>query len=222
MDETVINVSFCAAHRKTGIDNLPGQLHAEWLEKCVDHLIDTTGLPVVVSITCWPGLCNVETSESSKERDVMWRIYAKTRFMTMPHDTGHQLGAAWNIRQGIEFANKLGYKYMIQTAEDCVPKPGSIPKIIKLLEEGHDYVGRRGSGDPNTEVNSEFFGCRVDALFGPFDPSLLGWGGKLELYFCDLFRGKRCFFYGPDEYPYDTSHYYDQWQEMLRRAEEKK
>ncbi len=211
----VINVSYCAAHRKTHVPPLHGQLHAEWLEKCVDNLLKT-GLPVVVSMTGWPGLLNVNVSPDNLERDVMWRVYAKTRFVTVKQDMPHQLGAAWNIRQGLEFAAKMGYDYMIHTAEDVVPHPGKIQEMVGHLERGVHYVCSDWSSDRADELNTEFFGCRVHPLVNDFNPYLLG-GGLVERYLYDLLRGKRLHLY--KQRPYDTSHDYDQWLAMLSRVE---
>lgn len=215
MNDVLVNVSYCQAHRKHmagAVAELPGQLHAEWLEKCVNHLL-ASGLPVIVSATGWPGLCNVEISPLSVERVVLWRVFNKVRFMTMP-DAGHQLGAAWNVRQGLEFALTNHYPYMIHTAEDVVVTHKALHDIADALRRGSEYVG--GDWTPGLEeLNTQHFGCKVEPLMHRLDPARLAGGGQLEKYFYDLLRDRPKLLWEGDR-PYGTTHYYDEWLAGMR------
>lgn len=215
MSEALVNVSYCQSHRKHGTPDLPGQLHAEWLEQCVNHLLDS-GLPVIVSATCWPGLCNVEMSPASVERRVLWRVFNKVRFLTMP-DAGHQVGAAWNVRQGVEFALENGYRHMVHTAEDIVVTHEIVREVIDLLRGGFDYVGSDWSPG-RQELNTQFFGCAVDALRG-FNPSSQFRDNMLECCLYDLLAGAKKYLWPRNRPLYFHTHDYGDWSEALRKVQ---
>lgn len=197
MSGACINVAYSMNHRKGGDHDdgrLSGQVHAEWLEATVCHLLDTVGLPVFVSITGFPGWPEVPVRPGYYERDVLWRVFIrpKIHFVTMNDQPGHQQGAAWCIRLGLEAASKFQYDYMIHTAEDVLPEPREIHGMIGALDAlGADYVGRKWSDDGYTELNSQFFGCRVQALVGTFDSPAVGGVKCLEKYLGDRLQGKR-------------------------------
>lgn len=191
----VFNVSFCCDHYKGGdrINQLPGQEHAEWLEEQIDLLQRICAHPILVSMTGFRGWPEVETSQSNRERDVLWRIFARpnVRLVTMAANPGHQAGAAWCIRLGLEAAGKLDYDCLIHTAEDVVPNQGAFERMKSLLEKGYEYVGERW-GVNQDEANAQFFGCRVPRLAGLFDPGKLGEYGHIERYLRSLLLDGMC------------------------------
>ncbi len=215
----VISVSACWTHVKGGNDAscpvLPGDIHAEWLEKCVRHLRRSTQLPVVVTLTGFPGLCHVPPG---RERDALWRTFVRSRFVSSPYDLPHQKGAAITIRQALEFARHMRYDYLIHTAEDVVPRHDSIPYMLERLDEGWDYVGEVW-GENDDQLESRFFACRVNALLQNFNPlALLDVGGTpIERYLANILAMKRvCREKRQNGASYHHSHDPDEWRRLLK------
>src|SRR6185312_4318638 len=125
MPNTVVNISFCGDHYKggDGINRQHGQQHWEWLEECILLVEKLCSWPIFCSITGYRGFEQVEQSAGNSERDVLWRIFARprVRLVTMAANPGHQVGAGWCIRLGLEAAAKTGYEFMVHMAEDIVP-----------------------------------------------------------------------------------------------------
>jgi hypothetical protein len=224
MPRAVVNVSYCAAHRKSPQPNIPGTiapaLHAAWLEECVDHWL-TLGYPVTVSAVCWP-LC-ISSIACPQERAITWRIFAKARFLTLTHDSEHQLGASWALRLGLDFALNLQYDYLIHTAEDVVPCRGMAANMLAKLDAGLDYAGS-GWTPGRREVNAQFFGCRASAC-AAFEPNVYRVGKPIEEHLFDVLEGKKLFFYYPDAWGpnrlaefYETTHDYDEWKKLLDKV----
>jgi hypothetical protein len=227
MNDVIVNVSYCQSHRKRPRDErLDGLLHALWLEECVGYL-RAFGLSAVVSVTCWPGLCAVK----SDERAVLWRVLDLAQMMTMP-ELGHQEGAAWNICQGLEFAHKWNFRYMIHTAEDVVVSHETLRQVIDLLHQGCVYVGSDWDGvvheRPVHGLNSQFFGCDVSRLYGSFDPKwlsstkeeMLRDGGTLEEVLRKAVGDGRTYLFpveGERHGPYEHTHDCHQWRLLMRR-----
>lgn len=223
MSDLVVNVSYCQAHRKRPRDErLDGTLHALWLEQCVDHLL-ASGVPVAVSVTCWPG----EGTINNDEADVLRRVGRKAGFSTMP-EASHQKGAAWNIRQGLVYARRRGHKYMIHTAEDVVVTHGALSHVAGLLREGHAYVGSAWDGvvheRPVHGLNSQFFGCDADYLHGRFDPKAMD-AGTLEEYLLGAVGNAHSYLFpvegtpGRETHgPYAHTHDYEEWLTLMRQA----
>lgn len=227
MNDVLINVSYCQSHRKRPRDErLDGVLHALWLEECVRHL-RTLSFSVVVSATCWPGLCAIEP----EERAVLWRVLDLAPMMTMP-ELGHQDGAAWNICQGLEFAHMQRFRYMIHTAEDIVVSGDVLRQVVDLLHEGYAYVGSGRDGivheRPIHGLNSQFFGCEVSRLYGSFDPKWLGNtkkemlrdGGTLEEVLKKAVGDDEAYLFpveGERHDHYGHTHDYRQWRLLMER-----
>ncbi len=216
----LINISYCGHHYKGGgpndaaYDRIHGQAHAEWLEEAVtlwknsidDPIICHYFPKVIVSATGFPGICHVEVSPGNLERDVMWRIFGRVPIVGMPQNPSHQEGAAWCIRQGLEYAGKLGYDYMIHTAEDIMPHRGTLTKLAGMLDEGYEYVGERWG---TSDLNTQFFACRVQSLVGIWDPGqVMPSAGYVERYMAHCCVGKSLGLIGRI---YDHTHDFSEW-----------
>jgi hypothetical protein len=214
----VVNIGYCQEHFKGGdrINQMHGQLHAEWLEQCVLMWEELCDCPVFVSMTGFTGWPEVENSATSNERDVLWRIFGRprVRFVTMAANPGHQVGAAWCIRLGLEAAGKLGYAYMIHTAEDVVPSRDALLVIRQWLEvNGSSYVGEHwGVDEGRDECSSQFFGCDVGKLCGPFDPPAVSGHGHLEAYLRHLLPTGCAWVRAM----YRSTHDFSEWQKWRR------
>ncbi len=227
MNDVIVNVSYCQSHRKRPRDErLNGFRHALWLEECVGHL-RLLGFSAVASVTGWPGLCAVEPGE----RAVLWRVLNLAPMMTMP-ELGHQEGAAWNICQGLEFAHRRGFRYMIHTAEDVVVSGEALRQVVGLLRQGRVYVGSDWDGvvheRPVHGLNSQFFGCDVAHLYGSFDPRWLGDskekmlrdGGTLEEVLRKVVGDGEVHLFpveGERHGPYEHTHDYRRWRMLMHR-----
>lgn len=192
----VINIGFCADHYKggDGRDRQHGQTHWEWLEQAIELLFDITmlELPIFVSITGFRGFESVLAAPGNQERDVLWRIFSRpyVRLITMADNPGHQVGAAWCIRLGLEAAHKLHYDYMIQTAEDVVPTRGAIEQMIGQLQRGAEFISEEW-GEAHEDCSAQFFACRTRFLGAKFDPCAVNAHGHIERYLRVLLEGKR-------------------------------
>ncbi len=182
----LVSISFCAQHNK-GAEPwcgearwVHGQHHAEWLEECIDWW-GKFSLDVIVSATAFPGILNVNQSHGNCERDVWWRIFDKARIVSDPNNPGHQVGASLTIRMGLEAAGKLGYPYLIHTAEDVLPNDGVVEEMLDALESGDAYAGEQWGQRPD-ELNSQFFGCYVEALVPRWDHGRVHDHRNLESY----------------------------------------
>ncbi len=219
--KVVVNIAYCQQHHKggDGIGTLPGVLHAEWLEKAVEfYNAWAFGQPpplnadVFVSITGFPGWTEVE---AGRERDALWRTFKHARFVTMGPNPGHQVGAAWCARLGLEAAGKLGYDALIHTAEDVVPEPGSLREMVEALADA-DYAGEAWGPEQN-ELNTQFFGARVPYLAGVFDPTKIPEHGHIERYMAWLLRDRPVC---RKRFPYAHTHDFADWTRRVaaRRA----
>ena len=214
----VVNIAFCADHRK-GSDHGPrlGEAeHWEWLERCCRRWIredfgDATGALVVASATGYRGPLHVG---AGRARDALWRVIG----MDVPvlgdaTNPGHQVGAGLTVRLGLEFAGKLGYPYLIHTAEDVLPRPGVVVAMLRSLEAGDEYAGDHwAAGTPAEGLNAQFFACRVPHLAGVFDPGAIPAAGHIEGYLLSLLRGRRLSLWqgGPGE-RYRHTHSAEEW-----------
>ena len=209
----IINVSYCNHHYKGG-DFLAwgdGAEHAEWLEQCVRHLALSSPLPVMVSMTGFLGWPEVP---AGRERDALWRANKMARFVTMAANPGHQVGASWCIRLGLEAAGKLGYDCLVHTAEDVVPHKGVIEQMLHDLEEGAEYAGARW-GIHQDEANAQFFACRVPYLAGIWDPTAIPRHDHIERYLMDLLEGKKICWTGTW---YRHTHDFSQWRQWAEEV----
>ncbi len=216
MSDVVINVSYCAAHKKSTGPDIPGHLHAQWLLDCVLYLKKLTGWPVIVSMTGWAGMLNCPTAQGHPEREIMWKVWQEARLLGIPENPGHQVGAGMCLRMGLEAAAYTGVPYLLHTAEDVLPKKEACQFMVDKLREGYDYVGHRC--DASDELNSRFFACRVNAIAGVFNPSILGLDVWFERCLSNLFRGmKIC----DERCQYGVTYYdgqLEQWYTLLQEA----
>lgn len=219
MSKTLVSVSFCASHWK-GADpgtngiRLPGVQHAEWLEDAV-CLYLKEGWSTIVAATDWKGILEVETRPGNEERDVLWRILARSvPIVGTVANPGHQVGAALAIRLGLECAARCGYDFLIHTAEDVLPRPGAVRRMVAALEAGDVYVSEPWGAAG--QLNSQFFGVRASVLAGPWDACLVPRYGCIERYLGALLDNQpRMFIPGI----YRSTHDREEW---LRWREEQK
>lgn len=172
--------------------------------------------PILVSMTGWPGMMYVESSPTNLERDWYWRTFALARMVGISDNPGHQQGAGWCIRQGVEAAHYMGCKYMIHTAEDVIFNKMPDGKyagayLVDQLRAGHDYAGMVW-GYHDEHLNSQVFACRVDALVSVYDPRVLNGEQHTEWYLHSIMSSKRMWT-GPPLY-YHT-HNYEEWKKYL-------
>lgn len=200
--KVAISISYCQSHAKGGnppdCSFIPGHLHARMLSRTVDYLRNQSLTfsaddrfsvqQIIICATAFPGITHIHTSPDAPEREYLWDVFRKTRFVTMADNPGHQGGAQWAIRMGIEAASKLGCDFLIHTAEDILPYPGALKEMLrKLIEEEADYVGELW-GVNKDELNAQFFGCRLSWFASAFDGG--GMNGRwTEKYMADLVRG---------------------------------
>lgn len=147
MSDTLINITCCYAPIQgspKSRDRLSGADSAEWLERCVRHYRGRYDLPVAVSISAFPGIA---LTEGGRERDAYYRIFDLARFLAVPVNPSHQLGASLTMKMGMEYAGAAGFTYLIHTAEDIIPRPGSLEAKVKAIHDGYDFVG--GIGELN-------------------------------------------------------------------------
>jgi hypothetical protein len=198
-NKPLVSVSWCAGHFK-GRDpheapRMRGVEHAEWLEDAVAGLYFTAGYDVIVACTHWNGIIDVENTGDSPERDVLWRLLRRRiPIIGTTANPNHQVGAALCIRLGLEYASHCGYEYLIHTAEDVLPHPGSIEGMCDALVKGAEYVGEQW-GHGNDQLNAQFFACRVATLVGPWDACCVTGHGCIERYLAVLIgdRPKKLF-----------------------------
>jgi hypothetical protein len=147
MNDTLLCITCCCnpvAGSPKSRDHLSGADAAEWLEKAVDHYAHRYSLPIAVAISAFPGLA---LTSGGRERDAYYRIFDKVKLLSTHSNPSHQLGAALTMKMGMEYAGHAGYKYLVQTAEDIIPRPGSVEAKIEAIRQGYDFVG--GIGDLN-------------------------------------------------------------------------
>jgi hypothetical protein len=216
-----VNLAHCAEHYRggDGINRLHGAAHAEWLARAVTvyrglmarELESWYQTDLFVAVTGWPGWPDVEVSPGNPERDWYWQALGRSRFVTMNHNPGHQQGAAWCIRLGLEAAGKLGYDFLVHAAEDVLPFAGTLPRLAQLLAEGYDYAGQSWNSE---ELSSQFFACRVPWLAGLFDPGQVGPGNHIERYLGRLHQG-RAVCRLPEHSLYRHTHDWDEYRRWL-------
>ncbi len=213
----LVSISYCAMHGK-GRDpdvapRLHGETHARWLLDAVNYYL--IAFPyIVVSATAWPGILNVENSTSSCERDVMWEVARRAVILGVPDNPGHAVGAALCIRQGLEAAGKWGYDCLLHTAEDIVPGPLVVARMVAAIEGGAEYVGGRW-GVAQDELNTQFFACRPGWLCSQWDSCRVPSYGTIERYMATLLEGKPKHLL--DEGYYLHTHDYETWQLWINK-----
>jgi hypothetical protein len=216
MPRVIVNISFCCEHRKGGdlVHPMNGQEHAEWLDDCCVWWLKHTPWPLFVSMTGFRGWPEVPNAPGYFERDVLWRCFGRerVRFVPMAANPGHQVGAAWCIRLGLEAAGKLGYDYLIHTAEDVLPYKWAPRELIGLLNQTEaEFVDERW-GVNRDECNAQFFACRVPYLAGVFDPTAIPRHDHLEAYLRDILKDKKIAHCEPS---YRTTHDFAEWKRWV-------
>ncbi len=208
-----VNVAWCGEHRKGNENNHPCDPagHAEWLLECVRDLVAVQCHRVVVSMTGFPGMVRVP---AGRERDALWQVSRYATLVGVADNPGHQAGAAWCIRQGLEFGGKLGFDYMVHTAEDIVLKKDDVRWVVERLRDGADYVGAAW-GPGRDELSSQFFGCRVPHLAAVFDPGKVAAHSHLERYLAHELAGKNVV---RVDLPYRHTHDITEWRRFLAEA----
>ena len=190
MSDTIINITCCynpASGSQKARDRLSGADSAEWLEKAVNHYGKRYGLPLMVSISGFPGIA---LTEGGRERDAYYRIFNLCRFMPTASNPSHQLGASLTMKMGMEYAAASGFTYMVQTAEDLIPRKGSLEAKIEAIRGGYDFVGGIGDldlpsmpSDQHQWINQQgprligagcqLFACRVSAFAYSWDAGIV-------------------------------------------------
>lgn len=222
-NDLLIGISYCGTHNKGDALGSPAAVmvppkeHAEWLlaavdfyrdlglklGRCVRVIVSAVGLPATFDLTA-PG-----------ERDAMWRVLQDATVISYPHNPGHQVGAALGIRQGLEAAGYWNYPLYLHTAEDVLPWPGAVEKMLAALDKGADYAGFCWTD----MLNCQFFGCRTTAIAGCFDiEAVRGYQG-LEHYLNDLFLDRPKKVVGGQGY-YLTTHDWPQYRSWLTKLPE--
>lgn len=217
-----INLAYCQDHHKGGdrSGTLPGALHARWLEDAVQFYTDLAFRELasrghrpslIVSATGFKGWPEVESGE---ERNALWQVLGAAYFVSMAANPGHQVGAAWCIRLGIEAATHLGFDGMIHTAEDVIPEPEVLARMVERLARGCEYVGEAWGPD-RKELNCQFFGCRPqDMMPRDWDPTQLPRHGCIERYMAHFLEGRpTC----RERFEYAHTHDYAVWKETAAR-----
>ena len=116
----------------------------------------------MVSAIGWQGLGAVD---SQKERSVLMDAFDQAGLASVPYNPGHQRGALLAIRLGAEWAAARGIPFLVHSAEDVVPWPNTMQKMIQLFRNGYDYVGSWYCDPPQYDmVNTQFFGAKTDLL----------------------------------------------------------
>jgi len=201
---TLVTVLYNAAHRKSSGETLPGELHAQWLEKTVDRLHVQTGWPIVVSCAGFHGLIAIPPSA---EREIMWRIFGKVRALIgFPAEAGMQIGAAACIGHALDCAWHLGYQNFISLCEDVATERAALLAMNQKLADGCVYVDVERGRMAGRRRNCNFFGCRVAPLAAAWDHEQVTRFGELEEYLGYLVEGKR---WATVPGRYDTTHDYE-------------
>lgn len=220
----LIGISYCGTHNKGDAVGTPAavmvppRLHAEWLYDAVSLvygssrrmglpdrprlLVSAVGLPPILQIT-EPG-----------ERDALWNVLSVASLLSWPMNPGHQVGASVALRQGLEAAGYWGYEYYLHTAEDILPYPGAVNKMLQALDEGNDYAGFLAG--PDGCLNCAFFACRTSYLAGVFDYERVRDFPGLEHYLAHLFEGRPKWVVDARGF-YVTTHDYEQYKRWLEK-----
>lgn len=220
-DRVVISFGHCAEHYKggDGLGRMHGADHSRWLALAMDfyrrHCPPEWDLQA--AITGWPGWPAVETSPGNPERDWYWQALRSGRFITMAENPGHQRGAAWTIRLGLEAAGWLGYDCLVHTAEDVLPDAGGIRSLLEHLQGGTCYAGQAW-GRNQDELCSQFFACRVAVLASTFDPAEVHNDFPLECYLAKILSGRRVAVVRAN---YHHTHSPGEWSAWVARYESK-
>jgi hypothetical protein len=232
MSDTLLNITCChnpVSGSEKNRTRLSGADSAEWLEKAVDHYHNRYGLPISVSISAFPGIA---LTGGGRERDAFYRIFEKTKFLMVGANPSHQLGAALTMKMGMEYAASVGYKYLIQTAEDIIPRPGSLEAKYAAIHEGYDWVGGVGDlniptmppdqhqwirqhSDKKIGAGCQLFACKVDQFAYSWDAG--------QCYDCieihmGNFVSRLRWLSLPEEY--DHTHNYGEWLRFEERYRE--
>jgi hypothetical protein len=223
MTDTIINITCCHSPVQgspKSRDRLSGADSAEWLEKAVDHYSKRYGLPVSVSISGFPGIA---LTGGGRERDAYYRIFNKCRFLSVPVNPSHQLGAALTMKMGMEYAAESGFTYLIQTAEDLIPRPGSLEAKIKAIHENYDFVGGIGDldlaamppdqhqwvcqhGEKKIGAGCQLFACRLDKFAYSWDAGQVR--DCIEIHMGNFISRLKWLSLAEE---YDHSHHYGEW-----------
>ncbi len=158
----------------------------------------------------------MENAPGNCERDIAWRILARdVPIFGTPSNPGHQVGAAQCIRIGLEAASKLGYDFLIHTAEDVIPNVLTLEHMEEALDDGNDYVGELwGPEGDRQQLNSQFFACRVQSLVPTWDACAVTGAGCLEKYLFQRLDGKRKAYIHPY---YWTTHDRGEWDRAMAK-----
>lgn len=208
----VVNIGFCASHRKGGESGslLDEAAHWEWLEAACDWwLARNRSCGVVVSTTGFRGPLHVG---AGRARDALWRVMSGVDVVGDAANPSHQVGAGLTVRLGLEYAGKIGFDYVVHTAEDVLPREGVVGAMLRALEGGAEYAGDAwGVGTPAEGLNAQFFACRVPYLAGRWDAAAIPGSGHIEGYLRDLLRGKRLWLADRPESRYRHTHDAAEW-----------
>lgn len=219
----LIGISYCGSHNKGDELGSPGAVmvppadHATWLLESVLHY-DQLGrmldrpVRVIVSAVGLPCMLHLN---APGERNAIWQVLKHVTVVNWPTNPGHQVGASIAIRQGLECAGCWGYPLYLHTAEDIMPWPGAIEKMLAALDEGADYTGFCWTD----MLNCAFFGCRTTALSGTFDMEAVRRYVGIEHYLSDLLKDHPKVITGGQGY-YLTTHDFAQYRRWLKKMPE--
>jgi len=216
MATPLVSISYCACHTKMDV-GISGEDHAQWLLNQVTMLQALVDWPLIVACTGWPGILSIENTPTSRERDVLWQVFKRTRAIVgIPENPGHQSGAAQCIRIALETACNLDFPYLIHTAEDVVPRRGILREMFLALEEEHDYAGEWWYSEP-PGLNTQFFGCRPSALINYWDSATLYNHVHIEGYMRHLIQDHHaaCYLF-KHETMYYTTHHHHAWRAAVK------
>jgi hypothetical protein len=232
MHDTLLNITCCynpAPGSPKSRDRLCGADSAEWLEKSVRHYAARYGLPIAVSISGFPGIA---LTEGGRERDAYYRIFNMTRFLAVPVNPSHQLGASLTMKMGMEYAAACGFTYLVQTAEDLIPRKGSLEAKIEAIHRNYDFVGGIGDLDPPSMPSDQhqwirqtgprligagcqLFACRVAAFANSWDAGAVR--DCIEIHMGNFISRLRYLCLAEE---YDHSHNYSEWLDFEKRHHE--
>ncbi len=164
----MISISYCGDHRKGDGQVLSGQSHAQMLADCVDYLTHETGWPVLVVATGFRGHSPWQVYPPDLiELGLLWEVWRKARWVTIPENPGYLEGANWIIRGAVEAAHALGYDIILHTCEDVIPFRGVARQYVqRLVDEKSVYAGGPWK---DGAVSTQFFAASVPFLYERFE-----------------------------------------------------
>ncbi len=183
----MISISYCGDHRKADSQVLSGVDHARMLADAVDYLHHETGWPIVVVADGFRGHCPWEANYDVGEVSLLWDLWRKARWVTIPENPGHLGGANWIIRAAVEAAHCLGHDVILHTCEDVIPYRGVCRQIVdRLVTEKSVYVGEPWK---DGAVSTQFFAADVAFLYENFEARPAS-GILVEPYLLSILAGK--------------------------------